>query len=198
MKCAQYTDWLQLSVDRRLDADRQHTMDAHLAACAACQHDYALLEEVRDALAMPAVAEIDLTAAIRGRIAQYEITAAARRERLRVLRRDVLRRGAVVVVLLDAGHRILAARSLAFGDRFCAADMAATADAAAVSWPLFHRLGALGRGGAGGAGCDCLAAAHRGSDQLAARTGRAIATNLVATRPSHPIQMGGIRGPAIL
>jgi anti-sigma factor RsiW len=75
-------------------------MDAHLAACAACQHDYALLEEVRDALAMPAVAEIDLTAAIRGRIAQYEITAAARRERFRVLRRDVLRRGAVVVVLI--------------------------------------------------------------------------------------------------
>ena len=100
MKCVQYADWLQLSVDGRLDADRQHTMDAHLAACAACQHDYALLEEVRDALAMPAVAEIDLTAAIRGRIAQYEITAAARRERLRVLRRDVVRRGAVVVVLL--------------------------------------------------------------------------------------------------
>ena len=70
MKCVQYADWLQLSVDGRLDADRQCTMDAHLAACAACQHDYALLEEVRDALAMPAVAEIDLTAAIRGRIAQ--------------------------------------------------------------------------------------------------------------------------------
>lgn len=100
MRCTQYVDWLQLSVDGRLDADRQHGLEAHLAACASCRHDYALLEEVRDALAMPAVAEVDLSDAIRGRIAHYELNLATRRERLRVVRRDLLQRGAVVVVLL--------------------------------------------------------------------------------------------------
>lgn len=99
MKCAQYSDWLQLSVDGRLDADRQRSLDAHLATCVSCRHDYALLEEVRDALAMPVVAEIDLSAAIRGRIAHYELALAARRERMQVMRRDLTRRGAVVVVL---------------------------------------------------------------------------------------------------
>ncbi len=107
MKCAQYADWLQLSVDGRLDADRQHSLDAHLAVCASCQHDFALLEEVRDALAMPVVAEIDLTEAIRGRIARYELAAAARRERLRAFRRDLMGRGAIVVVLIMLGIAFL-------------------------------------------------------------------------------------------
>jgi anti-sigma factor RsiW len=100
MKCAQYADWLQLSVDGRLDANRQRSLDAHLAVCAACRHDYALLEEVRDALAMPVVADIDLTDAIRRRVAHYELAMAERRERLHVIRRDLLRNSAIVVVLL--------------------------------------------------------------------------------------------------
>jgi anti-sigma factor RsiW len=100
MRCAHYADLLQHSVDGRLDADRQRSLDAHLAACPSCQHDYALLEEVRDALAMPVVAEIDLTDAIRARIAQYEFAVDARRARHQALRRDLLRRGAIVVVLL--------------------------------------------------------------------------------------------------
>ena len=107
MKCAQYPDWLQLSVDGRLDADRQRSLDAHLAACAACRHDYALLEEVRDALALPVVADIDLSDAIRERIAHYEVTVAARRERLRVFRRDMLRNSAIVVVLIMLGVAFL-------------------------------------------------------------------------------------------
>ena len=107
MNCSQYADWLQLSVDGRLDADRQHSLDAHLAVCAECQHDYALLEEVRDALAMPVVSDIDLTDAIRGRIAQYEVAIAARRERIRAFRRDMLRRGAVAVVLVMLGLAFL-------------------------------------------------------------------------------------------
>ena len=64
MNCSQYADWLQLSVDGRLDAAQQRSLDAHLAVCAECQHDYALLEEVRDALAMPVVGDVDLTAAL--------------------------------------------------------------------------------------------------------------------------------------
>jgi anti-sigma factor RsiW len=100
MKCAQYADWLQLSVDGRLDANRQRSLDAHLAACVTCRHDYALLEEVRDALAMPVVADIDLTDAIRQRVAQYELVTAARRERIRAFRRDFMRSSAIVVVLL--------------------------------------------------------------------------------------------------
>ncbi len=100
MKCAQYADWLQLSVDGRLDADRQRSLDAHLAVCAACRHDYALLEEVRDALAMPVVADIDISDAIRERIASYEVTVAARREHLQAFRRDLLRNGVIVIVLI--------------------------------------------------------------------------------------------------
>ena len=100
MKCAQYADWLQLSVDGRLDANRQRSLDAHLAVCAACRHDYALLQEVRDALAMPVVADIDLTDAIRQRVAQYELVTAARSERIRAFRRDFVRNSAIVVVLL--------------------------------------------------------------------------------------------------
>ena len=100
MKCEQYADWLQLSVDGRLDATRRRSLDAHLAVCAACRHDYALLEEVRDALAMPVVADIDLTDAIRQRVAQYELVTAARSERIRAFRRDFVRNSAIVVVLL--------------------------------------------------------------------------------------------------
>lgn len=100
MKCAQYTDWLQLSVDERLDADRQHNLEAHLASCASCRHDYALLQEVRDALAMPVVTDIDLTDAIRERIAHYELAAAVQRERRSAFRRDLLSRGVVVVALI--------------------------------------------------------------------------------------------------
>lgn len=107
MKCAQYADWLQLSVDGRLDADRQRSLDAHLAMCPSCQHDYALLEEVRDALALPAVGDIDLSDAIRTRIASYEIALAARRERLRAFRRDLLGRSAIVVVLIMLGVAFL-------------------------------------------------------------------------------------------
>ena len=51
MNCSQYADWLQLSVDGRLDATQQRSLDAHLAGCAECQHDYALLEEQRKATA---------------------------------------------------------------------------------------------------------------------------------------------------
>jgi anti-sigma factor RsiW len=100
MKCAQYADWLQLSVDGRLDADKQRSLQEHLAGCPLCQHDYALLEEVRDALAMPVVAEIDLTDAIRNRIAQYELALVARRERRHAFSRDLLGRGAIAVVLI--------------------------------------------------------------------------------------------------
>ncbi|HKT40608.1 MAG TPA: zf-HC2 domain-containing protein, partial [Ktedonobacterales bacterium] len=100
MKCEQYADWLQLSVDGRLDAIRQRSLDAHLAVCAACRHDYALLEEVRDALAMPVVADIDLTDAIRQRVARYELLMADRRERIRAFRRDMLRNSAIILVLL--------------------------------------------------------------------------------------------------
>ena len=107
MNCSQYADWLQLLVDGRLDADQQRSLDAHLAVCAACQHDYALLEEVRDALAMPVVGDVDLTDAIRSRIAQYEATAAARRERIRAFRRDMVGRLAVVVVLVMLGLAFL-------------------------------------------------------------------------------------------
>jgi anti-sigma factor RsiW len=107
MNCSQYADWLQLSVDGRLDAVRQRSLDAHLAVCAMCQHDYALLEEVRDALAMPVVADVDFTDAIRGRIARYEQAAAARRERLHAFRREMVGRGAVVVILLMLGLAFL-------------------------------------------------------------------------------------------
>lgn len=100
MKCAQYADWLQLAVDGRLEPARQRLLDAHLADCPFCQHDYALLEEVRDALTMPVVAEVDLTAAIRQRIANYEVAAAARRERRHAVRRDLAQRGAIAVVLV--------------------------------------------------------------------------------------------------
>lgn len=100
MKCAQYADWLQLSVDGRLDADKQGILQEHLAGCPLCQHDYALLEEVRDALAMPVVAEIDLTDAIRQRVARYELALATRRARRYALNRDLLGRGAVVVILV--------------------------------------------------------------------------------------------------
>lgn len=100
MKCAHYADWLQLSVDGRLDANRQRSLDAHLATCAVCRHDHALLEEVRDALAMPVIADVDLADVIRARIAHYEVAAAARRERLRALRRDLLQRGAILVALI--------------------------------------------------------------------------------------------------
>src|SRR6185312_14976210 len=97
MNCSQYADWLQLSVDGGLFTTKQRSLDAHLAVCAECQHDYALLEEVRDALAMPVVGDVDLTAAIRERIARYEATIAARRERIRAFRRDMVWRAAVVV-----------------------------------------------------------------------------------------------------
>ncbi|MGE5334574.1 MAG: anti-sigma factor family protein [Nitrososphaerota archaeon] len=107
MKCAQYADWLQLSVDGRLDADKQRSLDAHLAVCASCQHDYALLKDVRDALALPAVGDVDLTDAIRSRIARYEMAAAARRERIHAFRRDLLGRGAIVVVLVMLGVAFL-------------------------------------------------------------------------------------------
>lgn len=107
MKCEQYADWLQLSVDGRLDADQQRSLDAHLAVCASCQHDYALLEAVRDALALPAVGDVDLTEAIRSRIAWYEMTAAARRERIRAFRRDLFGRIAIVVVLVMLGVAFL-------------------------------------------------------------------------------------------
>lgn len=100
MKCAHYAAWLQLSVDGRLDADRQRSLDAHLATCASCCHDYALLQEVRDALAMPVVGDVDLTDAVRARVAHYETVLAARRERFRALRRDLLRRGAILVALV--------------------------------------------------------------------------------------------------
>jgi anti-sigma factor RsiW len=103
MNCSQYADWLQLSVDGRLDAGRQRSLDAHLAVCAMCQHDYALLEEVRDALAMPVVADVDFTDAIRGRIARYEQAAAARRERQQAFRREKVGRGAGVVIMLMVG-----------------------------------------------------------------------------------------------
>ncbi len=100
MNCSQYADWLQLSVDGRLDANRQRSLEAHLAVCAACRHDYVLLEEVRDALAMPVVVDVDLSDAIRQRVAQYEQVMVARRERLRAFRRDLMRNSAIVVVLL--------------------------------------------------------------------------------------------------
>lgn len=107
MNCSQYADWLQLSVDGRLDATQQRSLDAHLAECAECQHDYALLEEVRDALAMPVEGDIDLTAAIRERIARYEAAVLARRERIRAFRRDMAWRAAVVVALVMLGVAFL-------------------------------------------------------------------------------------------
>src|SRR5690348_5019634 len=79
---------------------------------------------------------------------------------------------------------------MAFGDRFGAAHLAAGGDASHDAWPVFHRLGHLGGGGAGDTGPVRLAEAHRDPDDLAARAGGADLADSLATPDGSALAQG--------
>src|SRR6266487_2192462 len=71
MRCAQAVHQLQLYVDSRLTVQQTRALEAHVAGCAACQKELALLEEVAQSIHnLKFVAEPeDLTARIIRRVA---------------------------------------------------------------------------------------------------------------------------------
>jgi anti-sigma factor RsiW len=71
MRCAQAVRQLQLYVDSRLTVQQTRALEAHVAGCAACQKELALLEEVAQSIHnLKFVAEPeDLTARIIRRVA---------------------------------------------------------------------------------------------------------------------------------
>ena len=71
MRCAQAVHQLQLYVDSRLTVQQTRALEAHVAGCAACQKELALLEEVGQSIHnLKFVAEPeDLTARIIRRVA---------------------------------------------------------------------------------------------------------------------------------
>jgi anti-sigma factor RsiW len=74
LTCAGALELQQLHADGRLDAMRLARLDAHLASCAACRHDLALLDAICAASTAeaPILEPPDLTARILGRVAAYE------------------------------------------------------------------------------------------------------------------------------
>ena len=74
LKCSRVSGLLQLYVDQRLNTQWEGRLEAHLAGCANCRHDLAVLEAIclastQDA---PIVEPPDLTARILGRVSLYE------------------------------------------------------------------------------------------------------------------------------
>jgi len=79
--CARARGWLNLYVDGRLPLGRLRALEEHVLGCAACRHELAMLEGIREALhggaAEAAPEPAELHALIVARIAAYE---ARRRE----------------------------------------------------------------------------------------------------------------------
>lgn len=74
MKCRKATYLIQLYLDGRLAPARHVHLEQHLASCAACRHELAVLQSIRGAAAegelVPEPA--DLTALVMSRVAAYE------------------------------------------------------------------------------------------------------------------------------
>src|SRR5260221_42068 len=71
MRCAEAVHQLQLYIDSRLTVKQTRALEAHVAGCAACQRELALLEEVAQSVHnLKLVAEpVDLAARIMQRVA---------------------------------------------------------------------------------------------------------------------------------
>jgi hypothetical protein len=74
LTCSRMGELAQLYVDQRLDAQWVGRLEAHLAGCAECRRDLAVLEAICAASTpeAPIVEPPDLTARILGRVAVYE------------------------------------------------------------------------------------------------------------------------------
>jgi anti-sigma factor RsiW len=71
MRCTDAANYLQLYVDHRLTVEQMRKLEAHVASCASCRVDLALLEEVTHGARTlkPVVEPEDLTARIMQRVA---------------------------------------------------------------------------------------------------------------------------------
>ncbi len=71
MRCSQATQQLQLYIDHQLAWDKIHVLEMHLATCAECTQELAVLEEIATALesTQPVAEPADLTTNIMQRVA---------------------------------------------------------------------------------------------------------------------------------
>ena len=79
MSCARARTWMQLYLDGRLDVDRLARLQGHLAGCAACREELAVLEVIWQGAVEQGVVgpPMDVTGAVMARIADLEERRAA-------------------------------------------------------------------------------------------------------------------------
>ncbi len=71
MRCSQAAQQLQLYIDHQLPVGKLHSLEVHLATCAECRRELAVLEEITSALdtTQPIMEPADLTMHIMQRVA---------------------------------------------------------------------------------------------------------------------------------